>query len=96
MADQLAPGTVGIERHHVGRTTSSDLVHLAGVQVARVDHERDARGVGQDPGPSSTGTGIRSLNPTGSDHRKWMIRWKAALNASANAFEGRIIPTADQ
>ena len=36
---------------------------------------------------------IRSLDPTGAGRRKWMIRWKPALNAFAIAFEGRIIPT---
>lgn len=39
---------------------------------------------------------IRSLDPTGTGRRKWMIRWKPALNAFAIAFEGRIIPTNDQ
>lgn len=39
---------------------------------------------------------IRSLDPTGSGRRKWMIRWKPALNAFAITFEGRIIPTTDQ
>ena len=36
---------------------------------------------------------IRSLDPTGAGRRKWMIRWKPALNAFTIAFEGRIIPT---
>ena len=39
---------------------------------------------------------IRSLDPTGTGRRKWMIRWKPALNAFAITFEGRIIPTTDQ
>ncbi|MHA6805891.1 IS256 family transposase [Salinifilum ghardaiensis] len=39
---------------------------------------------------------IRSLDPTGSGRRKWMIRWKPAPNAFAIAFEGRIIPTTEQ
>lgn len=39
---------------------------------------------------------IRSLDPTGTGRRKWMVRWKPALNAFAIAFEGRIIPTTDQ
>jgi hypothetical protein len=39
---------------------------------------------------------IRSLDPTGAGRRKWMVRWKLALNAFAITFEGRIIPTTDQ
>lgn len=39
---------------------------------------------------------IRSLDPTGSGRREWMISWKPALNAFAITFEGRTIPAADQ
>ncbi|MBE5459810.1 hypothetical protein E3G69_002792 [Mycobacteroides abscessus] len=34
----------------------------------------------------------RSLDPTGKGKARWAIRWKPALNAFANAFEGRITP----
>ena len=33
---------------------------------------------------------IRSLDPTGRGRARWVIRWKAALNAFAVTFEGRI------
>jgi hypothetical protein len=36
---------------------------------------------------------VRSLDPTGKGQRRWMNRWKPALNAFAIAFEGRIFPT---
>jgi putative transposase len=36
---------------------------------------------------------IISLDPTGTGRQRWTNRWKAALNAFAIAFEGRIIPT---
>jgi putative transposase len=39
---------------------------------------------------------IRSLDPTGTGRKRWMIRWKPALNAFAITFEGRILPTTDQ
>jgi putative transposase len=35
---------------------------------------------------------IMSLDPTGRGRKKWTNRWKAALNAFAITFEGRIIP----
>lgn len=35
----------------------------------------------------------RSLDPTGTGRARWVIRWKAALNAFAIAFEGRISPS---
>ena len=35
----------------------------------------------------------RSLDPTGSGRARWVIRWKAALNAFAITFEGRINPS---
>jgi transposase-like protein len=34
----------------------------------------------------------RSLDPTGRGRARWVVRWKAALNAFAIAFEGRFIP----
>lgn len=34
---------------------------------------------------------IMSLDPKGEGRQKWVIRWKAALNAFSIAFEGRII-----
>ena len=36
---------------------------------------------------------VRSLDPTGRARKRWMNRWKAALNAFAITFEGRILPT---
>ena len=36
---------------------------------------------------------VRSLDPTGKGQKRWMNRWKAALNAFAITFEGRILPT---
>jgi putative transposase len=36
---------------------------------------------------------IISLDPTGTGRQRWTNRWKAALNAFAITFEGRIIPT---
>jgi putative transposase len=36
---------------------------------------------------------VRSLDPTGKGQRRWMNRWKPALNAFAITFEGRIFPT---
>jgi len=36
---------------------------------------------------------MRSLDPTGKGRKRWMNRWKAALNAFAITFEGRILPT---
>ncbi len=35
---------------------------------------------------------VRSLDPTGRGRRRWTMRWKAALNAFAITFEGRILP----
>lgn len=35
----------------------------------------------------------RSLDPTGTGRARWVIRWKAALNAFAITFEGRIDPS---
>jgi hypothetical protein len=35
----------------------------------------------------------RSLDPTGIGRARWLIRWKAALNAFAITFEGRINPS---
>jgi putative transposase len=34
---------------------------------------------------------VRSLDPTGRGRARWMNRWKAALNAFAITFEGRIL-----
>jgi transposase-like protein len=36
---------------------------------------------------------IRSLDPTGRGRARWVIRWKAALNAFAITFEGRLTPS---
>lgn len=36
---------------------------------------------------------IMDLDPTGQGRRRWMIRGKPALNASAIAFDGRINPS---
>ena len=36
---------------------------------------------------------VRSLDPTGKGRKRWMNRWKAALNAFAITFEGRILPS---
>ncbi len=35
----------------------------------------------------------RSLDPTGRGRAKWVVRWKPALNAFANTFEGRLTPS---
>jgi len=35
----------------------------------------------------------RSSDPTGRGRKRWMNRWKGALNAFAITFEGRILPT---
>ncbi|MTG91019.1 IS256 family transposase [Cellulosimicrobium composti] len=37
----------------------------------------------------------RSLDPTGRGRARWVIRWKAALNAFAITFEGRINPSSN-
>jgi len=37
----------------------------------------------------------RSLDPTGTGRTRWVIRWKAALNAFAITFEGRINPSSN-
>ncbi|GAA2814714.1 IS256 family transposase [Nonomuraea dietziae] len=36
---------------------------------------------------------IMSLDPTGKGRKRWITRWKAALNAFAITFEGRLNPT---
>ncbi|MGW4413093.1 IS256 family transposase [Nonomuraea sp. NPDC004702] len=36
---------------------------------------------------------IRSLDPTGKGRKRWITRWKAALNAFAITFDGRLTPT---
>jgi putative transposase len=33
---------------------------------------------------------IMSLDPTGQGRKRWMIRWKPALNAFEMTFEGRL------
>ena len=33
---------------------------------------------------------IMSLDPTGQGRKKWVVRWKAALNAFEITFEGRL------
>jgi putative transposase len=37
----------------------------------------------------------RSLDPTGKGRARWVVRWKAALNAFAITFEGRISPSSN-
>jgi len=39
---------------------------------------------------------VRSLDPTGKGRRRWMNRWKPALNAFAITFEGRIFPNRNE
>ncbi|MCP2358386.1 hypothetical protein HD597_005406 [Nonomuraea thailandensis] len=40
---------------------------------------------------------IMSLDPTGQGRKRWIAGWKAALNAFAVTFEGRLTPaTADR
>jgi transposase-like protein len=39
---------------------------------------------------------VRSLDPTGKGRKRWMNRWKPALNAFAITFEGRIFPNNNQ
>jgi transposase-like protein len=36
---------------------------------------------------------VRSLDPTGRGRKRWITRWKPALNAFAITFEDRIFPT---
>jgi len=36
---------------------------------------------------------VRSLDPTGRNRKRWITRWKPALNAFAITFEDRIFPT---
>jgi transposase-like protein len=36
---------------------------------------------------------VRSLDPTGRGRKRWITRWKPALNAFAITFENRIFPT---
>jgi putative transposase len=36
---------------------------------------------------------IMSLDPTGTGRKRWITRWKPALNAFAITFEGRLTPT---
>lgn len=38
---------------------------------------------------------VRSLDPTGRGRRRWMNRWKPALNAFAITFEGRLLPAGE-
>jgi len=33
---------------------------------------------------------VMSLDPTGKGRKRWIIRWKAALNAFEITFEGRL------
>ncbi|GAA3427777.1 hypothetical protein GCM10018953_49600 [Streptosporangium nondiastaticum] len=37
---------------------------------------------------------ITSLDPIGKGRKRWITRWKAALNAFAITFDGRLTPTA--
>lgn len=36
---------------------------------------------------------VRSLDPTGRRRKRWITRWKPALNALAITLDGRIFPT---
>jgi transposase-like protein len=36
---------------------------------------------------------VMALDPTGTGRRRWITRWKAALNAFEITFEGRITTT---
>ena len=36
---------------------------------------------------------VMSLDPTGQGRKRWVTRWKAALNAFEITFEGRLSPT---
>jgi hypothetical protein len=38
---------------------------------------------------------VRSLDPTGRGRRKWITRWKPALNAFEVTFDGRLLPQAN-
>ena len=38
---------------------------------------------------------VRSLDPTGDGRRRWMNRWKPALNAFQITFEGRLLPAGE-
>ena len=38
---------------------------------------------------------VRSLDPTGRGRRRWINRWKPALNAFAITFEGRLLPAGE-
>ena len=40
-------------------------------------------------------TVVRSLDPIGRGRRRWMNRWKPALNAFAITFEGRLLPAGE-
>lgn len=33
---------------------------------------------------------VMSLDPTGTGRKRWMMRWKPALNAFEIAFDGRL------
>jgi transposase-like protein len=35
---------------------------------------------------------VRSLDPTGKGRKRWMNRWKPALDAFASTFDGRVFP----
>jgi hypothetical protein len=37
---------------------------------------------------------VMSLDPTGTGRKRWMTRWKPALNAFEIAFDGRLSPAA--
>ena len=36
---------------------------------------------------------LMRLDPTGKGRKRWTMRWKAPLNASQIAFEGRLTPS---
>ena len=44
------------------------------------------------PGPTGTNfyLAIMSLDPTGQGRKRWITRWKAALNAFEITFDGRL------
>jgi putative transposase len=38
---------------------------------------------------------VMSLDPTGTGRKRWITRWKAALNAFEITFEGRLAAARD-
>jgi hypothetical protein len=65
-------------------------IELPGYEVAQI-HADPAVNFGK-PYFTHTGTplAVMSLDPTGTGRKRWMTRWKAALNAFEITFEGRL------